>query len=183
MLGRFSSRRRPLHESFLNERMRQAQSYDRIAGYFRSSIFELAGEAFELIPGPVRIVCNTGLDERDVRTAAGQKQEFYAGASGREARFGRPRYERLAALLHSKKVEIRVLADHHFGLIHGKAGVLRFSDGRRSCFIGSINETREAWSQHYELLWEDDDPKPLTGSKKSSTPFGIMPVLSPFARQ
>ncbi len=28
-------------------------------------------------------------------------------------------------------------------------------DGTKSCFIGSVNETREGWGEHYELLWED----------------------------
>ena len=157
-MGAFRRVANPLHESFLNERLRQAHHYDRIAGYFRSSIFELAGEAFEKISGRVRVVCNTGLDERDVRTAAGQKSEWYAGEPLGKVRFTRERYERLGALLHNGKVEIRVLADRHFGLIHGKAGVLTLQSGERTCFLGSINETREAWSQHYELLWEDDDP-------------------------
>ena len=78
-MNRFSSRRQPLNESFLNERLRRAVSYDRIAGYFRSSVFEIAGEAFNDIPGKVRIICNSGLDEHDVRTAQGQKREFYLG--------------------------------------------------------------------------------------------------------
>jgi hypothetical protein len=51
-----------------------------------------------------------------------------------------------------------VLPDASFGLIHGKAGVIRYADGSSTCFLGSINETGEAWSRHYELLWEDEDP-------------------------
>jgi hypothetical protein len=69
MLQRFSSRRTPLNESFLNERLSRARSYDRIAGYFRSSIFEIAGEKFEAVEDSVRIICNSGLDPDDVRTA------------------------------------------------------------------------------------------------------------------
>jgi hypothetical protein len=70
----------------------------------------------------------------------------------------RPRYQRLAGLLRAKQVEIRVLPDASFGLIQGKAGVIRHRNGRSTCFLGSINETAEAWSRHYELLWEDEDP-------------------------
>jgi hypothetical protein len=44
---RLSSRRQPLDRSFLNNRRTGAASYDRIAGYFRSSVFEIAGEAYE----------------------------------------------------------------------------------------------------------------------------------------
>jgi hypothetical protein len=70
----------------------------------------------------------------------------------------RPRYQRLAKLLRAQRVDVRVLADASFGLIHGKAGVIRYRDGGSTCFLGSINETGEAWTLHYELLWEDEDP-------------------------
>jgi hypothetical protein len=44
-MHRHSSRRVPsLGKSFLAERLRGAHSYDRIAGYFSSSILEVAGE-------------------------------------------------------------------------------------------------------------------------------------------
>jgi hypothetical protein len=40
-IRRFSSRRERLDHVFLAEKLKNAKSYDRIAGYFRSSIFEL----------------------------------------------------------------------------------------------------------------------------------------------
>lgn len=43
-MQRHSSRRSRLDHSVLNERLAGAASYDRIAGYFRSSLFEVAGE-------------------------------------------------------------------------------------------------------------------------------------------
>jgi len=49
MITRHSSRENPLDESFLNQKLQNAQAYDRIAGYFRSSIFEVAGEALESV--------------------------------------------------------------------------------------------------------------------------------------
>ena len=45
-----------------------------------------------------------------------------------------------------------------FGLIHGKAGVLRYADGTATSFMGSVNESLSAWKLNYELLWEDNDP-------------------------
>ena len=42
-INRFSSRRRRLDHAFLAKRLKGAKSYIRIAGYFRSSIFELVG--------------------------------------------------------------------------------------------------------------------------------------------
>lgn len=69
MIHRFSSRRCRLDHSFLAERLRGAQRYDRIAGFFSSSILEVAGEELESVAGPVRLVCNSGLDPRDVEIA------------------------------------------------------------------------------------------------------------------
>ena len=43
-IRRFSSRREWLDHAILAETLKNAKSYDRIAGYFRSSIFELVGE-------------------------------------------------------------------------------------------------------------------------------------------
>jgi hypothetical protein len=159
---RLSSRRQPLGRSFLDARLAGAASYDRIAGYFRSSVFEIAGEAFENVAGAIRIVCNSGLDEADIATARAAERairtEWYEGRPELMTEAQRPRYERLQKLLRSGRVEIRVLPDTAFGLIHGKAGVIRYPDGRALCFLGSINETAEAWTRHYELIWEDDDP-------------------------
>ena len=70
MLQRYSSRRSRLDHAVLNQRLEGAISYDRIAGYFRSSLFEVAGEAITKVIGPVRVICNSDLDPQDVVTAA-----------------------------------------------------------------------------------------------------------------
>ncbi len=64
-INRFSSRRQRLDHAFLADRLKRAKSYRRIAGYFRSSIFELVGEEIAGIPH-VQIVCNSELDAADV---------------------------------------------------------------------------------------------------------------------
>ena len=51
-----------------------------------------------------------------------------------------------------------MLPDTAFGLIHGKAGVVRRANGTAIAFLGSVNESSSAWKLNYELLWEDDDP-------------------------
>ena len=69
MLKPYSSRRQPLDTGFLTRRLTGARGYDRIAGYFSSSILEVAGEALETVEGRVRIVCNSGLSRADVEVA------------------------------------------------------------------------------------------------------------------
>jgi hypothetical protein len=46
MIHRYSSRRSPLKD-FLAARLQGARRYDRIAGFFSSSLLEVAGEALE----------------------------------------------------------------------------------------------------------------------------------------
>jgi len=161
-LRRFSSRRRRLDHAFLNERLRGARAYRRIAGYFRSSIFELVGEEIAAIP-TVQVVCNSELDAADVIVAkhareTALKERWNEAAPEVEALLHRDRYRRLYELLASGRVEIRVVPKDRV-FIHGKAGVIEQADGTKSCFLGSINETKSAFAQNYEILWEDPSPE------------------------
>ena len=161
-MQRHSSRRSRLDQSVLNQRLNGAISYDRIAGYFRSSLFEVAGEALASVSGPVRIICNSDLDPQDLITAAAAqaalRRSWCAGKPEEASPEALPRYRALYKALSSKKMEVRVLPDSAFGLIHGKAGVLRYADGSATAFMGSVNESLSAWKLNYELLWEDNDP-------------------------
>jgi len=162
MLQRHSSRLNRLDQSVLAQCLNGAVSYDRIAGYFRSSLFEVAGEALDRVTGTVRIICNSDLDPQDIVTAgaaqAALRRSWCAGRPEDAPPAALPRYRALYAALTSKKLEVRVLPDLAFGLIHGKAGVLRYADGTATSFMGSVNESLSAWKRNYELLWEDNDP-------------------------
>ncbi|MFZ4625663.1 MAG: phospholipase D-like domain-containing anti-phage protein [Rhodoferax sp.] len=164
-MQRHSSRRSRLDQSVLTQRLTGAVSYDRIAGYFRSSLFEVAGEALASVAGPVRIICNSDLDPQDLVTAAAAqaalRRSWCAGKPEDAPPAALPRYRALYAALTCKKLEVRVLPDSAFGLIHGKAGVLRYADGSATAFMGSVNESLSAWKLNYELLWEDNDPETI----------------------
>src|SRR5262245_31197210 len=109
-LRRFSSRRQRLDHAFLNQRLASARAYRRIAGYFRSSIFELVGEEIARIP-QVQVVCNSELDAADVVVAqhareTALKERWNEALPEVEALLHRERYRRLHALLTSGRVEI-----------------------------------------------------------------------------
>lgn len=163
MIQRHSSRRNRLDHTVLSRRLDGASSYDRIAGYFRSSLFEVAGEAISTVHGPVRIICNSDLDPQDLVTAAAAqaalRRSWCAGQPESAPLPAIPRYRALYDALTSGKMEVRVLPDSAFGLIHGKAGVVRRADGTATAFLGSVNESASAWKVNYELLWEDDSPE------------------------
>ena len=157
-INRFSSRRQRLDHAFLSARLKDAKSYKRIAGYFRSSIFELVGEEIASIP-KVQIVCNSELDAADVVVSkhvrdTALKERWNEAPSEVEALLHRERYRRLHELLTSGNVEIRVVPKDRV-FIHGKAGVIESANGAKTCFLGSINETKSAFAQNYEILWED----------------------------
>src|ERR1039457_4920318 len=107
MLQRHSSRRNRLDQTVLNKRLAGAVSYDRIAGYFRSSLFEVAGEAIAKVTGPVRVICNSDLDPRDLITAAAAqaslRRSWCSGRPEEAPPIAIPRYRALYEALTSKK--------------------------------------------------------------------------------
>ena len=179
-IQRFSSRRHRLYDAFLADRLKRAVAYDRIAGYFQSSLLSLAAQELKAIKN-VRIVCNTEVNPADVhaiRQAIGPRREELSEALLRmiwnEGRFphlvdvyGEKAKERLRILqelvigdsVAGRKFEIRIVPDCELGFIHGKAGVVRYADRRPTSFIGSANDSERAWSRNYELVWEDDAPE------------------------
>lgn len=161
-IRRFSSRTHRLDASFLMQHLAGAQSYKRIAGYFTSSLFEVAGEALEHIP-EVKIVCNVDIHPDDLKVAQLRESKMLGRWNERaleaEALLNRERYRRLDAFLAKHGQAVRIAPDDICGFVHGKAGVITLADGRRLGFIGSMNETRSGWQRHYEILWEDESPE------------------------
>ena len=164
-ISRFSSRNHRLSHVFLKDRLAGAKSYIRIAGYFRSSIFELVHEEISQID-VVRIICNSDLDPRDVsvaqasETAARQAlvDKWNSGEGALDSLMERGRYARLYELLKKGNVQIKVVSKEDAPFLHGKAGVVERGDGTKSAFIGSINETAQGWAHSYEIVWEDRSP-------------------------
>jgi len=193
-IHRFSSRRHPLDSTFLNDRLKGATQYDRIAGYFSSSILEVAGEALETVDGVVRIVCNSDLDSRDVaiaqdaatchtNTAANQamRREWCAFRPEEKASQGRNRFHRLHQFLSKGKLEVRVIPKERFGLVHGKAGVITSQTGERTAFMGSTNETWNAWKLNYELVWEDSSEEAVAWVEEEFQALWNSPWAIPLA--
>ena len=89
------------------------------------------------------------------------------------------RFSRLYEFLKSGKLQVKVLPDQHFGLIHGKAGVISLADGSKTSFLGSVNESRLAWKVNYELLWEDFSPEAVAGCKRNLMPYGRIMLRYP----
>ena len=158
-IRRFSSRTEKLDTEFLAKSLQGASKYLRIAGYFRSSIFELVGEEISKIP-EVKIICNSEIDRADFQVAIGRdsalKERWNVVDVEAEALLKRDRYKKLDQLLKSGNVEIRVVPRERL-FLHGKAGSIHYFNGERKSFIGSVNESKSAFAHNYELVWLDDD--------------------------
>lgn len=153
----------------LAKRLAGARRYDRIAGYFRASLLDVAGEALEGV-GQIRVVCNGELDANDVAVAKAAKAGATAVARALAGRWQededrldtllkRERYQRLHDLLASGRMKVRVVASGGGQVfLHGKAGVIEGADGQTHAFVGSANDSVSGWRHAYELIWEDDDP-------------------------
>lgn len=181
-INRFSSRRQRLDKAFLVERLRDARSYRRIAGYFRSSIFELVGEEISQIPD-VRIVCNSELDARDILVSravqeAKLKEKWNELSPEAESLLHRESYRRLYELLSKGNVQVRVVPKDRI-FLHGKAGVVELADGTKTCFLGSINESRSAFSYNYEILWEDQSVEGVTWVEEEFDALWAESILLP----
>jgi hypothetical protein len=100
-IQRFSSRAGRLSHVFLKDRLAGAKSYRRIAGYFRSSIFELVEEEIAGIDS-IEIVCNSDLDPRDITASrlareTAIKEKWNESFDEIDTLMNRKRYQRLTA--------------------------------------------------------------------------------------
>ena len=183
MIKRYSSRRKKLDQSFLNEKLKDAKSYERIAGYFASSIFEVSGEALENIEGVIRIICNSSIEVEDVKTANlannNIRKEWCDFKPEDKFSNSPKRLKKLYDLLKSGKLQIKVIPNDIFGLVHGKAGVITLKDGSKTSFMGSVNETLSGWKLNYEILWEDDSQEAINWVQEEFDFFWNSPYAIP----
>jgi len=166
-IERFSSRRQALG-TILANRLKGASRYLRIAGYFRSSLLEVVGEALETV-GEIRVICNGDLDPYDVKVAKAARDgqnalaqtlvsSWQSTEDGIDLLLARERYRRLHDLLSSGRMKVRVVPrDANNVFVHGKAGVIEHADGRAYSFVGSVNDSASGFRHAYEILWGDED--------------------------
>ena len=149
-------------------------------------MLEVAGEQIESVEGPVRVVCNSELEPGDIvsarRAMAAQQQAWRKSLPEQKAEHAAERFRRLYDLLVSGKLEVKVLPEHAFGLIHGKAGVIHMLDGKRTAFMGSANDTFRAWNVNYELVWEDDSVEAVQWVQEEFDALWQSPAAFPLAQ-
>ena len=187
MIKRYSSiRDKNLANSFFKDALNGAVSYDRIAGYFSSSIIELAGENLEKLEGKIRIICNSHLQIDDVKFIKmfpkAIKDEWCEEQNPDELAKIPVRLKKLYEYLNAGKITVKVIPNEIFGLIHGKAGVITKNSGEKIAFLGSMNETKSGWSGNYELVWVDDDIEGINWVQEEFDFLWTHPAAKPLAK-
>lgn len=138
--------------------LRQSIIYKRAVGYFRSSVFLIAGVAvidFARRGGKIQLVCSPELDENDLETIRVGYLKREEIASERlieeiERLLADPatkfQTKVLATLLAVGTLEIKIaIRQPSQGLYHEKIGVFIDESRNRVSFIGSANESWSGW--------------------------------------
>lgn len=132
--------------------------YSRAVGYFRSSILAIIGPpllAFARRKGSMRLVCSPSLTEGDVRAmSAGyvQREAMLEDAIRKDLDelLNIPDLadtaKLLATLIKTGVLEVRLaFRTGSIGIYHEKLGIFRDEYGEQVSFLGSANETWNAW--------------------------------------
>ncbi|MEN1704068.1 MAG: DEAD/DEAH box helicase family protein, partial [Planctomycetota bacterium] len=147
-----------LVESFYRPCLSSATKYDRAAGFFRSSVLELVGDAFARFAqagGIARLVCSPRLTTEDAEAAVAayeHRNEILATHLNEELASlltttrGTRAVELFSTLIRLRALDVRIaLRPVGTGLYHEKLGIFEDANDNRVTFRGSANESRSAW--------------------------------------
>jgi superfamily II DNA or RNA helicase len=181
-------------ETFYLPTLSASVGYDRSAGYFRSSALAAAAAGIVRLiqnDGRMRLLVGAELSCEDVEAI----QEGYdlreTLAHGMLGRFPDPsdgqlraRLEALAWMVANGTLEVKVVlpldpygrpipgpAAHDY--YHTKKGIFIDAEGNQVGFIGSVNESAQAWKRNFEefavyLSWEGKRDRAALGSLRAS---------------
>jgi superfamily II DNA or RNA helicase len=159
--------------AFLIPALKNSTLYKRSVGYFTSGAVVHLLEGLEGLVsnnGKIKIICSPQLSEEDIEAIQqGQKNKeelvsdhFYSTLviGMRQASSDKSRL--LIYLIENGILEFKLALSETFGIYHDKLGIVEDSDGNKVCFVGSLNETLQAYTKNYEKVrlfysWKNDD--------------------------
>lgn len=144
--------------NFYRPCLKNATSYDRAVGYFRSSVFLINGDeiiSFARNGGKIRLICSPSLHETDSRIinlSYEEREKLISNSLLAEIdeMLGALDYEYqikiLATLIACNAMDVHLaIRNDGNGIYHEKIGIFSDSSGNMVSFIGSANETWSAW--------------------------------------
>jgi superfamily II DNA or RNA helicase len=154
-------------EDFYEPCIRASNRYSRAVGYFRSSIFMITGESvidFVKNGGKIRLVCSPELTISDIQAIEqGQKSQQEISLEKLNNEIDQMISESkenysvniLATLIRVGALDMKIaIRESGRGIYHEKLGVFQDEEGNSVSFIGSANETFNAWhtSGNFEAI-------------------------------
>lgn len=159
---------------FLIPALKQSILYKRSVGFFSSSVFEVLDSGMKTLidnGGEIRIICSPELSEQDLE-AIKLGYELKEAVSQRliledlEKCVNEISDENLLLLIQliqENKLNVMVVdLDDRLGIYHDKIGLLEDKEGNKVLFVGSANESKNAYCGNYEKIrvsvsWIDGD--------------------------
>lgn len=157
-------------ETFYVPALSRARSYDRSAGYFRSSALSVAARGLSRFingGGRVRLLCGAEITpaDRDALLGRGSLDGVFAQRLAdrlvTDSDIDQQRLQVLAWLAQEQRLEVRIavavdangdpiVGGDHDPYFHEKIGILRDTYGDGVAFQGSVNESATAWTKNFE---------------------------------
>jgi superfamily II DNA or RNA helicase len=159
-------------------------NYDRLTGYFSSTILSLAARGIAGLVrngGTMRLVASPEFSEEDMAVLGGDPSDeevdevvankfhsLIGDVDGLAEYIARDHLRALAWMVREEYLQIRILVprnlDGRAGIFHSKVGILSDGEGNKLSFSGSINETAAAWRHNIEEFkvfrsWEPEGSK------------------------
>lgn len=161
-------------DAFLIPALKQSVMYKRSVGFFSSSVFEIidAGLAqFVNNDGRIQIICSPELSEEDIEAihlGYEMKRTVSEKAILKDLemcleKITNENLRLLVELICRNRMNIMVVdVDDNMGIYHDKIGILKDADDNEVLFVGSPNESRNAYCGNYEKIrisvsWNSSD--------------------------
>jgi superfamily II DNA or RNA helicase/HKD family nuclease len=159
--------------AFLIPSLKISKNYKRSVGYFTSGavIHLLEGlEGLVSNKGKIKIICSPQLSEDDIEAIQqGQKNKeelvnnnFYSTLVIGMRQVSNDKSRLLIYLIENGILEFKLALSETFGIYHDKLGIVEDLEGNKVCFVGSLNETLQAYTRNYEKVrlfysWKNND--------------------------
>lgn len=161
-------------DAFIIPAFKQTKVYKRSVGFFSSSVFELTGEGvceFAEHGGSIQLICSPKLSKKDIEAIklgyqmkeAVVEQAVHADLEKAFEMLEDDCLCLLAELIVEDVLNIKLIdVDDTYGIYHDKMGIFIDSVGDKVLFVGSPNESKNAYMDNYEKIrisvsWREGD--------------------------
>lgn len=153
-----------LLDNFLIPGLKESVVYKRSVGFFSSSVFEIIDAGLSKFienGGSIQVICSPELSEKDIDAIklgyelknAVIERAMLEDLENCLSQISDENIKRLIELIRKDRLNIMVVdVDDEMGIYHDKIGLLEDSQENKVLFIGSPNESRNAYCGNYEKI-------------------------------